>query len=242
MTSRSSARALATRVATLLLASLGLGIRLPAQMLGVPVLQNGFMVRGVAVAGNYGSADGGTAFGIAGSTSPLGSRFMLSGGVGTFSPRPRDVLGNELTYGARIAIPVLRLMGGAVGIAPFAGVGGASLDARAGAGAAADSGDTKLKLLHAPVGVAVGYRRALGATRGISVYAAPFYSWNRSTFGDSSTSRGVLRVSVGLDVGLVQSIGLTLGYETGASAGDAEPGPRTGVFGAGLSYAFGARR
>jgi hypothetical protein len=122
------------------------------------------------------------------------------------------------------------------------GVGGASLDVGDAAGTAADSTDDKLKLLHVPVGVAVGYRRALGATRGISVYAAPIYSWNRSTLGDSSTSRGVLRVSVGLDVALIRSVGLTLGYETGASAEDAEPGPRSGVFGAGLSYAFGGRR
>ena len=235
---RASARAL-----TLLALGLGAAAPLPAQMYGVPVLQNAFLNRGLAVAGNYGREDGGTAFGAAGSYSPRGRRLVLSGGIGVFSPQPREELGNELTYGVRLAVPILRLAGGAIGVAPFAGVGSAGFELREPpTGTETDSTDAMTTLLHVPVGVAVGYRRALGQTRSFSVYAAPFYSWNRRTHGDSSTSRGLARVSVGLDVALMPSIGLTLGYELGASAKDDQPGARTGIFGAGLSYALGARR
>jgi hypothetical protein len=218
-----------------------------AQINGVPVIQNAFLNRGLAVAANYGSENGGTAFGVAGAYSPRGRRFVLSGGVGAFSPEPRAELGNEITYGVRLAVPVLRLAGGAIGVAPFAGVGSASfkLDQPVSVpdgGEPDGESDATMSMLQVPVGMAIGYRRALGETRSFSVYASPFYSWSRRTHGDSSTSRGLARVSLGLDVALMQAIGLTLGYEFGATASADEPGPRTGIFGAGLSYALGARR
>jgi hypothetical protein len=248
MTDRDPRRHAAARqhrlAATAALAATALALSaLPAhgQMYGVPVVQNAFLNRGLAVAANYGNEDGGTAFGAAGAFSPRGRRFVLSGGVGTYSPKPREALGNEITYGVRVAVPVLRMAGGAIGVAPFVGAGSASFDLADPPGGA-DSTKVTMSMLNVPVGVAIGYRRALGATRSFSVYASPFYSWNRRTHGDSSTSRGLARVSVGLDVALMPSIGLTLGYEAGGNAAGDEPGPRTGIFGAALSYALGARR
>jgi len=90
-----------------------------------------------------------------------------------------------------------------------------------------------------PVGVALGYRHALGTTRGISAYVAPFYSIARIS-GDSlsKSTGGAIRASVGVDVTVARQIGVTLGYETGADAKDGTPGPRGGVFGVGVSYAL----
>ena len=125
--------------------------------------------------------------------------------------------------------PVIGLRRGAFGIAAFAGMGGSS-----------SSGITELRV---PVGVSAGYRRALGRTRSMSVYVAPFYSWARRS-GDEveAVSAGVIRVSAGLDVALFSSLGLTIGYETGAEADVGDPGPTGGAFGVGISYSLWRRR
>jgi hypothetical protein len=115
--------------------------------------------------------------------------------------------------------------GGAIGFGAFAGVGGASSDGSS--------------LLSVPIGMALGYRRAFGSG-GASVYAAPFYSWSRvSGDDDESSNAGLFRVSLGLDVGLFRSVGVTGGVELGAKADPDEPGPAGTRWGLGLSYAFG---
>jgi hypothetical protein len=90
-----------------------------------------------------------------------------------------------------------------------------------------------------PVGAAFGFRHALGATRGISAYVAPFYTIARQK-GDTlmKATGNTFRASIGLDVTLARQIGLTLGYEMGAKAKENTPGPNGGVFGVGLSYAL----
>jgi hypothetical protein len=89
-----------------------------------------------------------------------------------------------------------------------------------------------------PIGVAFGYRRALGATRAFSIYGAPFYAFNRQRVAGVTTSASAFRASVGADVALFPWLGATVGYELGAKAKDTEPGPRSGVFGVGLSVAL----
>jgi hypothetical protein len=198
---------------------------LQAQMLGVPVLQNGFSNPGVTAAVNYGTAENIRGYGLAAAWAPVSGRFQVSGGIGGYD---RDEGKTWLTYGGRVGVPLTMFTGtGNFGVAPFAGLGAAS---REGIG-----------IMHLPVGVAAGYRRALGATRAISVYGSSFYDWTRVTSDveDVETvSKGLIRFSAGLDVAVTPRFGLTVGYEAGATADDGEPGPTGSVFGIGLSYAF----
>jgi len=199
-------------------------VALPAhsQMLGAPVLQNAFSNPGITVGINYGTSEGVRSYGLAGAWAPPTGRFQVSAGIGGFDP---DEGKRWPTYGGRAAVPLTKFTGtGSFGVAPFAGIGTASRD-----------GST---LLHVPAGVAAGYRRGLGATRAISAYVAPFYSWNRFSDDEVTESKGVFRVSGGVDVAVTQAIGLTVGYEAGAEADAGEPGPSSSVFGIGLSYAF----
>jgi hypothetical protein len=194
-------------------------------MLGVPVLQNGFSNPGLTAAVNYGTAENVRGYGLAAAWAPASGRFQVSGGLGGYD---RDEGKAWLTYGGRVGVPLTMFTGnGSFGVAPFAGLGAAS---REGVG-----------IMHVPVGVAGGYRRALGSTRAISVYVAPFYGWTKVTSDVEeveTVSKGLIRFSGGLDVGIIPGLGLTIGYEAGATADDGEPGPTGSVFGIGLSYAF----
>lgn len=230
-------------VAVVVLSGLAAVRPLEAQMLGVPVLQNGFSNPGITVAANYGTAKGVRGFGIAAAWAPVSGRFQVSGGVGGYDP-DEDLLGVDcvanpsspvcgaastwFTYGGRVAVPLTRLTGnGSFGVAPFAGLGAAN-------------GKT-VAFMHVPVGVAAGYRRALGATRAISVYGSSFYGWTRLTSdveGAETVSKGLIRFSGGLDVALTPGFGVTIGYEAGAKPDAGEPGPTGSIFGIGLSYAF----
>ena len=195
---------------------------LAGQMLGVPVLQNAFTNPGFTAAANYATEPDAMAYGLAAAWSPGGGRFQLSGGVGAFAPDEGSTMG---TAGLRVMVPVTTLMGGSLGIAAFAGGGGGSRD--------------QLSMVSVPVGVAVGYRLAV-AGRGVSLYAAPFYSWSRASVEDADpVNAGVVRASVGLDVGLFRTLGMTAGAEFGAKPDDGKPGPQGTRFGIGLSYAFG---
>ncbi len=195
------------------------------QMLGVPVLQNGFSNPGITVALNYGTADSVRGYGAAAAWAPPSGFIQVSGGIGQYDS---DEGKAWPTYGGRIAMPLTRFTGaGSFGVAPFAGIGAANREG--------------MSILHVPVGVAAGYRRALGATRAISVYGSSFYSWTRATSdadGALEDNTGLIRFSLGLDVTVIPALGLTLGYELGGQAGDTEPGPSSSMFGIALSYAF----
>jgi hypothetical protein len=47
-----------------------------------------------------------------------------------------------------------------------------------------------------------------------------------------------VRASFGVDVAVVPSLGITVGYELGQTADADEPGATGGTFGVGISYAF----
>jgi hypothetical protein len=196
-------------------------VAVSAQMPGVPVLQNAFSNPGITVAGNYGGATGSNAYAAAAAWAPGSGRFVISAGAGAYDP---DVGKTEPAGGGRIAFSAFSFHNGDLGAALFVG-----------AGAAGRSGSTVYML---PIGVAVGYRRALGATRAFSVYGAPFYAFNRQRVEGVSTSASAFRASVGADVALLPWLGATVGYEFGANAKDTEPGPRSEVFGVGLSVAL----
>jgi hypothetical protein len=221
------------------IAALGL-IAIPsiatAQLPGVPVLQNAFGNPGLTVAGNAGFGSGNSAYALAMSFAPGSGRFQFSGGAGLYSPQNGSGRG---AWGLRGAGALFSAMGGAVGIGAFAGIGGAG-GGGVNAGTPAGQSPGAESVSWIPVGASVGYRHALGTTRGISVYAAPIFSWY-SRGGDNSTSGTVFRVSAGVDFGLTRAFGVTAGAEFGQSADDNSLGPNGTSFGIGLSYALGAR-
>jgi hypothetical protein len=89
-----------------------------------------------------------------------------------------------------------------------------------------------------PVGLSVALRHALGSTRGISAYAAPFYRWTRIDSG-TVVSTGSLAVSLGLDLAISQSFGATIGAEfAGKGSGGASS---AASFGAALTFVPGRR-
>jgi hypothetical protein len=193
-----------------------------AQLPGVPVLQNAFANPGLTIGVNYGKSDESKGYAGALAWSPASARFQVTGGVGAFKPDDAD---RSWGWGARASVPVTQtMMAGKLGIGAFAGVGGASQD--------------ELSLLHVPAGASVSWRTRLGERRGISIYAAPFYSWTRVSVDEESQSKGLLRASFGVDVAVVPSLGITVGYELGQKADEGEPGATGGTFGVGVSYAL----
>ena len=193
-----------------------------AQLPGIPVIQNAFANPGLTIAVNYGQGDESKAYAGALAWAPASARFQVTGGFGAFEPDGAD---RSSAWGARAAVPITQtMMAGKLGIGVFAGVGGASQD--------------DVSLLHVPAGASVSWRTRLGDRRGISIYAAPFYSWTRVSFDDESQSKGLIRASFGVDVAVVPSLGITLGYELGQNADEGEPGATGGTFGVGVSYAL----
>ena len=185
-----------------------------AQMRALPVLQNAFSAPGLNAAVNYGasSKDGNTVGGAA-SWTPVSTAFQLSGGVGRHAP---DTGKAALTYAVRLARTFKQLSDGSIGLGGFIGAGSFS------------SSETTISSV--PLGVSVGYRRAIGTSRGFSVYAAPYYVVGRVSPKDqASVNTSTFRVSGGVDMTLTRSIGATVGVDGGKSM----------MFGAGLTYALG---
>ena len=207
-----------------------------AQMPGVPVLQNPFANPGFTAAANLGSGGGVSTFGGAGAFSAASGRLQFSGGMGLFTPTNGN---GRFAYGARVSAPLLGGAGDArFGFGVFAGIGGAA----SGHSTTAAGGDTtsSAAVTLVPLGFSVGYRMAVGSSHGFAVYGSPIFTWyNKGSSGEGSSN--VFRGSVGADVGITSSIGLTLGLEFGASAVEPSNGPKGTLFGAGLSYAFGRR-
>lgn len=221
-------------IAPILLLGVAVPSRARGQLPGVPTLQNAWANSGITAALNLGTGGGSRAGAVAAAWAPGSGRFQLSGGIGM---RDAEAGGRGMALGARAAVPVLSFAGGALGVAGFAGVG-SSREPDALIVATGDKGGT---LTQVPIGAAVGYRRAFGFIRGLSVYGAPFYSYNRLVVGDSSASGGAFRLSVGADVGITNRIGVSVGVETGAAAKDGKPGPLGSIWGLGASYALGRR-
>jgi hypothetical protein len=186
------------------------------------VLQNAFANPGFTIAVNYGRSDSVQAYAGAVAWAPASARFQVTAGFGSIDPEGAK---RSQGWGARASVPITQtMMEGKLGIGAFAGVGGASQD----------EGD----ILHVPAGASVSFRTRLGERRGISFYAAPFYSWMRATIADESISKGLFRASLGVDVAVVPALGLTVGYELGQTADEGEPGATGGTFGVGISYAL----
>ncbi|HEX2716476.1 MAG TPA: hypothetical protein VHM67_02285 [Gemmatimonadaceae bacterium] len=207
---------------------IGLASTAAAQMPATPVLQNAWTNAGITVAADFGRRSDASAYALALAWAPKGSRFQISVGGGVLD----DTVDTRAAYGARLSIPLFSFASGRFGTAAFGGVGFAP-------------GANGVRESAFPMGVALGFRHALGPTRGISLYAAPFALLVRSKSDSSAADpKGLdekttlFRASVGVDVTLASQFGITVGYEDGARAAEREFGPRSGVFGVALSYAL----
>ena len=190
------------------------------QIPGQPVLQNAFTNPGWAFGVNYGDSDEALGYGGAVAWGNASAKLGVSLGVGVWDPSQGD---NVFAWGARGMWSPLRFGRDQLGAAVFAGVGGAR--------------QGELDLIEVPIGISAGYRAAIGDSRGISVYVAPFLRLSRADLGGGAGETNALfRASVGVDVAVLPRVGVTLGYEFGATADAGEPGPNGGIFGLGVSY------
>ncbi len=193
------------------------------QLPGAPVLQNAWASPGIVAAANYGGSSDGSVFAGAVAWSPASAQFQISGGAGT---RSLTNTGSNFAYGLRAAVPVFGL-DRPIGVAVFAGIGGASSQNTAFPDSSASTGQV-------PVGVSVGWRRAVGSGHGFSVYATPAFVYQ---FGGSETA-GLFRLGIGLDLGITQAFGVTGGVDFGSTRSRGFGGPSGTQFGLGLSYLF----
>lgn len=202
-------------------------------MPGVPVLQNAFTNRGLAFAANFGGGGGQSVYGAAAAWglggTPAGDG-RLSVAAGAAAQHANDA--TRGVYGARAAAKLWSSSGGALGFGGFAGFGGAPRTRSATAVV------TNPAVMIVPVGLSASYRRAIGARRGISLYASPFYRWSRAE-AETVVSSGTIRFSAGLDFSLSRALGITIGGEFG---GKTNGNKEAGTIGGGISFIPGRRR
>jgi hypothetical protein len=218
-------------IAALLSASTGWSAA--AQLPNAPVLQNAWAAPGIVVAANLAGGSHGSVYAGAAAWAPSSARFQVSAGAGM---QAREDHGSRFVYGGRLSVPVWSPGSGALGIGAFAGLGGGAGGSSRSTTNPVDADSTRETLI-IPVGAAIGYRRGFGGIRGFSAYATPSYVMIRG----NGTSANLLRVGLGLDVGISAAFGITIGAETGQAASEGSPGPNGVLYGLGVSYALGRR-
>jgi hypothetical protein len=232
MSSHSNANRRARRAMTAI--AVAVGVALPAvttaQVPGLPVLQNAFVNRGLAFAGNFGGGTGQSYYGLAAAWG-LGGRFALSGGAGA------QHMGTATrgAYGGRAAMTLWSRSGGSLGAGAFVGFGGAPRTRTNGV-------VTNAAVMIIPAGGTISWRHAMGS-RGFSLYASPMYQWTRVDAGAGVASSGTFAASAGLDFAISNTIGATIGGQFGQAA-NATPtgGKNSGTFGAAVSFVPGGRQ
>ena len=200
-----------------------------AQLPGVPVLQNAWATPGLMIAVDAGGSDSRGVLAAAASWAPM-SRIQLSGGGGY---QFGHLVGSSAAYGVRVAVPLVA-PSRAMGVAVFAGIGGASSHRNESIIATLDSVTSSTEI---PVGVAVGWRHSGGFGRGFSLFATlaqVFYS-------GGTAPDNLFRLSLGGDIGLTDSWGITGGVDLGQSRPRAVGGPGGPQFGLGVSHAIATR-
>ena len=194
------------------------------QMPGTPTLQNAFANPGITAALDVAGLGGASSYAAAGAWAPGSARFQLSAGVGI---QTRSGASSRTVYGARVNFPILGAAS-SFGVSAFAGYGGVS--------GPTDSSVTKSLI---PVGATASYRLAVGTSHGVSIYGSPMYELVGR--GGGAKGVGTFRGALGLDIGITQAIGATLGVELGKSEPAGTGKPSGTAFGAAVSYALGAR-
>ena len=129
--------------------ALALSFPAGAQMPGAPVLQNAWAAPGIVVAADIAGGSGSSVYAGALGWAPASGRFQFSGGAGYQSSSGQK---GRAVYGARVAMPVMQMMSGRLGIAAFAGIGG-------GAGTSKTAADSLMSRMVIPAGLAIGYRQ-----------------------------------------------------------------------------------
>ena len=208
-------------------ATLSTGASAAAQMPGAPTLQNAFVNPGITAAVDASGLGGATTYAAAAAWAPGSARFQVSGGVGA---QLRTGASTRTAFGARLNFPVLGAAS-SFGVSVFAGYGAIS------GGGAMDSSVAKALI---PVGGTASYRRAIGSSRGFSIYGSPIFE--SVTRGGGASRVSVFRGAIGVDLGITSAIGLTLGLELGGKQPETSGKPSGTAFGAALSYALGAKR
>jgi hypothetical protein len=203
-----------------------------AQMPNSPVLQNVWSTPGIVGAFNLAGGSGGSVYAAAGSWAPGSGRFQLSGGLGVQAATGGG--GSSMAYGLRVAMPMASATA-SFGYGAFVGIGGGSSGKKI-ASTASGTDTTTTSSMRIPVGVALGWRHGIGASHGFSLYATPAYVW----LNGGGSSGGLVRVGLGADVGVTQSLGITGGMELGQTKSGAA-GTTGTLYGLGVSYAFGRR-
>lgn len=195
------------------------------QMPGQPVIQNAFANPGLGVGVNYGDSDEALGYGAAVGFGTASGKLGLSGGLGIWDPANAE---SVFAWGARAMWAPLRFLEERLAAGVYAGIGGAR--------------QNDIDVIAVPVGIMAGFRTALTETRGISFYASPFLRLSRADFGGGAgENTWLFRGSVGVDVAVHERVGITVGYEFGATADPGEPGPTGGTVGLGVSYVLGTR-
>ena len=221
-----------------LISLLGAAASAGAQMPGAPILQNAWATPGIVVAANYGGSSDGSVFAGAAGWAPGGARFQVSGGVGYQSQTGGS---GRTVYGARVAVPFLGGASSTFGLAGFAGIGGGPSKTTSSVmtlpSGIVVAGDSTTFSTEIPVGVAVGWRHAIGGSHGFSLYATPAYV----QYAGGSKSSGTFRAAIGGDFGVTSSLGVTAGIDFGSKRPRGFGGPTASQFGAGVSYALGRR-
>lgn len=198
----------------------GVGMAAGAQLPGVPVLQNAFANNGFTAAVDGGGGSGSSAYALAGAWGA--TRLQLSLGLGLQSAAGTS----RFAYGLRAAVPILT-GNRPFGVAAFVGVG-----ATTGAKAA----DSVRNVQLVPLGATIGFRSTT-VLHGASAFISPIYEhYSGGAVGQSGGN--VFRTALGVDLGLTNALGVTVGAELGQSASVASHGPRGTSFGIGFSYAM----
>lgn len=210
------------------------------QIPGAPVLQNAWATTGTVGAIDIGGGSGASVYAAAASWAPGSGHFQLSGGGGI---QTGSGVKSRGVYGLRAAIP----LGGAsstFGFAAFAGLGGGpsrttsfTTFVSCGIDVCPGTTDSVSSTAEVPVGVAAGWRHAIGSTHGVSLYATPSYVF----FSGGTKTGGLFRTALGGDMGITSSLGATLGIELGGKRPRGLGGPTGSLYGFGLSYALGHR-
>lgn len=227
----------ALRIAAL--AAIFIAASADAQLPGAPVLQNVWATPGLAAAVDFAGGSDGSVYAGAVGWSPGSGRFQLSAGAGYQTRTGGDSRG---VYGARVSMP----FGGAsssFGFAGFIGVGGGPAQIKTVGVVDPVSGgivhvDSATSTTEVPIGAAIGWRKTLGSSHGLSVYATPAYVLYS---GGGSKSSGLFRAAVGADFGITNAIGATVGVDFGGNRPRGLGGPSSTLYGIGLTYAFGRR-
>jgi hypothetical protein len=208
---------------------IGLAVSADAQLPGLPVLQNAWATPGVMIAVDGGGSGSRGVIAAAGSWAPA-SRIQLSGGGGYQSGHS---VGSSAAYGFRVAVPLVA-PSSSLGLAVFAGVGGASSHRNESIVAAFDSVTSSIEI---PVGLALGWRHNGGFASGFSTFVAPVLVF----YTGGSAPDNLFRVTLGVDIGVTDSWGITGGLDVGQSRPSAVGGPGGPQFGLGVSHAITTR-